>query len=254
MSDSIRADLTDRVVLLTGATGGLGRRAAQVLSDAGATVAAVARDSDALRAVEREVPRTVAFPADLADADAIKPLVDRIGHELGLIDVLINNAARVSDDGRGHIEPLGSIRDNVDINLIAPMLLAQGVFPAMKQRGRGVIINVSSIVAQVGMGRFQQTSYAATKGALTALTRAWAVQWAQFGIRSNAIAPGFIATSMNSAVIDDPSTARWVEDNAPLGRAGRPSDLDGALLFLASDQSEYVTGQTVVVDGGWTAR
>ena len=248
------ANLDGRVVLLTGSTGGLGRRAARALSDAGASVAAVARREDVLDRLAEEIPTLVAFPADLADLDSVAPLVAQVCDRLGRVDVLINNAAALSVNGRADTEPLTSMKANLDVNVVAPMLLAQAVFPGMKERGHGVIINVTSIVAEVGIDRFPQTSYAATKGALAVLTRAWAVQWARFGIRANALAPGFFATEMNANVVDDAATHAWVAENAPLGRVGAPPDVDGALLFLASDASAYVTGQTIVVDGGWTSR
>jgi NAD(P)-dependent dehydrogenase (short-subunit alcohol dehydrogenase family) len=123
----------------------------------------------------------------------------------------------------------------------------------MKERGAGSIVNVTSIVASVGIGRFPQAVYSASKGGLEAITREWAAQWGRHGVRVNSLAPGFIETEMTASIINDDNVQRWILRNTLLPRHGVAADFDGALLFLTSDASAYVTGQTVRVDGGWTA-
>jgi NAD(P)-dependent dehydrogenase (short-subunit alcohol dehydrogenase family) len=132
-------------------------------------------------------------------------------------------------------------------------MLAQSVFPGMRERGEGSIVNVTSMTASVGIGRFPQAVYAASKGGLEALTREWAAQWSRYGIRINNLAPGFIETEITTDVINVPKVQDWILRNSLLPRHGQPDDFDGALLLLASDAGRYITGQTILVDGGWTA-
>ena len=131
--------------------------------------------------------------------------------------------------------------------------MGQAVFPGMRDAGNGSIINITSMTASVGIGRFPQAVYAATKGGLEALTREWAAQWSRHGIRINSLAPGFIESELTSTVINVPKVQEWILRNTLLPRHGQPEDFDGALLLLASDAGRYITGQRIVVDGGWTA-
>jgi NAD(P)-dependent dehydrogenase (short-subunit alcohol dehydrogenase family) len=124
----------------------------------------------------------------------------------------------------------------------------------MLAAGSGSVVNVASILGLVASGQIPQASYAASKGAVVNLTRELAVQWARRGVRVNAIAPGWFLSEMTEEMFGDEASQRWIARNTPMGRSGTEDELDGALLFLASDASSYVTGQTVAVDGGWTAR
>jgi NAD(P)-dependent dehydrogenase (short-subunit alcohol dehydrogenase family) len=245
--------LDGRTVLLTGASVGLGRRFAEVLGSSGASIAAVARRQEALVELAARVPACTPFPFDLSAVERIPELVEEIESRLGPIDVLINNAGIIGDSCRAEEERLEDIRTLVEVNLIAPIMLAQAVFPSMRDRGYGNIVNVTSVVADLGIARFPQASYSATKGALKALTRAWAVQWWRYGIRVNALAPGLFENSMNGEMMRLERVQKWVDERLLVKRPGNPEDLDGAILFLASEASAYVTGQTIVVDGGWSA-
>ena len=252
MSESVFS-LAGKSVLLTGGTVGLGRRFAVTLAGAGARVAVVGRRSDLLEALAAEAPGCVAVPGDLATAQGVRAVAEAARDAVGDPDILINNAAYIAGGVRAEDETLEQIQTTLNVNLVAPILMAQAAFPAMRNRGAGNIINVTSIVAQVGIARFPQATYAASKGGLQAVTREWAAQWARYGIRVNALAPGFIETEMTSPVIHHEKVQDWILSNTLLPRHGRPEDFDGALLYLASDASAYVTGQTIVVDGGWTA-
>jgi NAD(P)-dependent dehydrogenase (short-subunit alcohol dehydrogenase family) len=245
--------LQGKTVLLTGASAGLGRSFAVTLAGAGATVAAVARSAAALRELEEQVPGCVAFPADLAQTERIPELAAAVADRVGPVDILVNNAGVMGPSVRAQDESLENMRATLDVNLIAPMMLANSVFPSMRDRGHGCIVNVTSIVAQAGMRKFPHAAYAASKGGLQSLTLAWAVQWGRFGIRVNALAPGFFESSSTGDVIGLESVQQWIGQNVVFGRAGRSPDITGALLFLASDASSYMTGQTLVIDGGWTA-
>ena len=245
--------LEGRTALLTGASAGIGRRFAEVLATAGATVGIVARRADRLEEIAADHPSCVPLPCDLSDAVAVRDLMDKVDRDLGDIDVLVNNAAWIAGGVKAEDETEEQIRTTLDINLVAPILMTQRVYPSMRRRGSGSIINVTSIVAHGGIGRFPQATYAATKGGLHALTREWAAQWSRHGIRVNAIAPGFIETEITDEVIQLENVHKWILQNTLIQRHGEPKDFDGALLFLASDASAYVTGQTIFVDGGWSA-
>jgi len=243
-----------KTVVMTGVSGGLGARMARVLHAAGARVGLVARRAEELERMAAEMTGCVALPADLADPQAVDGLWARAEHELGPIDVLVNNAAYIAGGARAEEETREQIARTLDVNLVSAIRLGQCAFAGMKQRGHGCIVNVSSIAAVVGIGRLPQATYAASKGGLLALTREWAAQWSRFGIRVNALVPGFFESEMTAEVLRSEKIDSWVKSNVFLGRAGVPSDFDGAILFLTSDASGYVTGQAVVVDGGWTAR
>jgi NAD(P)-dependent dehydrogenase (short-subunit alcohol dehydrogenase family) len=252
MGDNVFS-LTGKSVLLTGATAGLGRRFAVTLAGAGAQVAVVGRRPDLLSTLVAEAPGCVAVPGDLATPEGVHAVAEAARQAIGDPDILVNNAAYIAGGARAEDETLEQIQATLSVNLVAPILLAQAVFPAMRARGAGNIINVTSVVAQVGIARFPQATYAASKGGLQSITREWAAQWARHGIRVNAIAPGFLETEMTSGVIHHEKVQEWILRNTLLPRHGQPEDFDGVLLFLASDASSYVTGQTIVVDGGWTA-
>lgn len=246
--------LADRSILLTGATAGLGRRFAEVLSAAGARVGAIGRRADLLERMCAENPGCVPLPGDLSDIRSLPGLVAHAVAQLGPIDVLVNNAAHIAGGVRAEDETPEQIQKTLDVNLVAPIVLAQSVYPAMKDRGHGVILNVTSMAARVGIARFPQAVYAASKGGLESITREWAAQWSPHGIRVNALVPGFFESEMTGDVIHHPKIQEWILGNTIIPRHGQTSDFDGALLFLCSEASAYVTGQTVVVDGGWTAR
>jgi len=244
----------DRVALMTGATAGLGRRMAAVLHAGGAKVVLAGRREDRLAEVAAALPGSLPVPTDVADDDALQGLVARAVEEHGGVDILVNNAG-TAFAGRAREETREHIDATLAVNLTAAMRLAQLVYDSMVERGGGSIVNVSSIAGGVGIGgRLPQASYAASKGGLISLTRELAVQWARDGIRVNAVAPGFFSSEMTGALLAHEKISDFILRNSPLGRTGVPADFDGALLFLASDAGSFTTGQTLFVDGGWTAR
>ncbi|MFR9805327.1 SDR family NAD(P)-dependent oxidoreductase [Pseudonocardia sp. RS010] len=245
--------LEGRTVLLTGATAGLGRRFAETLAAAGATVGVVGRRPELCEEIAKENDGCVPLPFDLARTEELPGLVDTAVERLGPIDVLVNNAAYIAGGARAEDETPEQIAQTLAVNLVAPITLAQRIYPSMKERGAGVIVNVTSIVARAGIAWFPQATYAASKGGLEAITREWAAQWSPHGVRVNALVPGFFESEMTSEVIHKRRVQEWILSNTILPRHGQVSDFDGALLYLCSDASSYVTGQTLVVDGGWTA-
>ena len=236
-----------------GASSGLGARFARVLDAAGAGVALLARRLDRLRALAAELNHGLPLACDLSIAAEIDRAVDVAVEHFGRIDVLVNNAG-VVDVVPALDEPLEQFRGVLDVNLVAPFALAQRAAQAMVAGGNaGSIVNVASILGLVGVGQVPQAGYAASKGGIVNLTRELSAQWARQGIRVNAIAPGWFETEMTAEMFARQRGHDWVGRRTPMGRQGREGELDGALLFLASHASSYVTGQIVVVDGGWTA-
>ena len=243
--------LDGRVAVITGASSGLGERAARVLHAAGATVAVAARRVDRLEALAGELERATAYACDVADADDCAALVAGVLEHHGRLDVLINNAG-ISVAYPAETEPADEFRRIIDVNLHGAARLSQLAAATMLEHGAGVIVNLASIIGLVGLGQIPQASYAASKGALIGLTRELAAQWGRRGVRVNALAPGWFSTEMNTDLFAEESFLRWIRGRTPMGRAGKPHELDGAIAFLASDASSFMTGQVVVVDGGWT--
>jgi NAD(P)-dependent dehydrogenase (short-subunit alcohol dehydrogenase family) len=246
--------LEGRNAVVTGSSAGIGSRLARTLVLAGARVAGIARRRTELDGEAMSTGRLLSVAADLADPGQVKDAA-RACLELldGRVDILVNNAAWQAAGVRAEDETYEQIRYTIALNVEAPILLAQAFFPGMRDAGAGCIINISSITASVGIGRFPQASYAATKGGLEALTREWAAQWSRHGIRVNTLAPGVIETEFTATWIQEPAVQDWIVGNTLIPRHGKPEDLDGALLLLASDAGRYITGQRLVVDGGWTA-
>ena len=247
-----------KVAIVTGASSGLGARFARVLDAAGARVVLVARRKERLEQLASELQNeALAVTQDLSNLDEVGTVVDQALERYGRVDVLVNNAGMV-DVHPAEEEPLEEFRQVIDVNLVAPFALAQHAARAMLDRDDGdqggAIVNVASVLGLVGVGQIPQAGYAASKGGIVNLTRELAAQWSRKGIRVNAIAPGWFESEMTADMFSEEGKGReWVARRAPLNRHGREGELDGALLFLASDASSYVTGQVLAVDGGWTA-
>ncbi|NKY33566.1 SDR family oxidoreductase [Nocardia speluncae] len=245
-------ELSGRVAIVTGASSGLGAAVSRALAGLGARVAVVARRRDRLDALAGEIGG-LALSADLADPAAITEIVPHIAERLGPPEILINAAGNRFGTERAESEPLDDIRRTLDLNLIAPLLLAQQVFPHMRALGRGSIVNISSISGRVGVPGIPQASYAAGKAGLSGLTSELAVQWARHSIRVNTVAPGFFRSEITGSLYDSDRGAEYLRRNIPLPVEGTAEDMVGAVVWLAGDAGRYVTGQTIVVDGGWTA-
>jgi NAD(P)-dependent dehydrogenase (short-subunit alcohol dehydrogenase family) len=221
---------------------------------AGADVVAIARRRTELDDEAAGQGRLIAITADLSERDDVLRAAESSLEKFeGNIDILVNNAAYIAGGVKAENETYDDIRRTLAVNVEAPILLAQSFFPSMKATVNGSIVNITSISALGGNGKFPQAVYAATKGGLEAITREWATQWSRYGIRVNSLAPGFIETELTSTVIHKPKVQDWILQNTLLPRHGRPEDFDGALLLLVSDAGRYITGQHIVVDGGWTA-
>ncbi len=246
--------LDGKVVLITGTSSGLGARFAQVLHAAGATVVMAARRLDRVEALAATLPGSVALSCDVADMDDCKKLVATTIERCGRVDILVNNSGTVAL-AKPELEPMEDWRNVMAVNLDGAFHLSQLCAQDMIARGEGgVMVNIASILGIVSSGRLQQASYAASKGALVNLTRELACLWARNGIRVNALCPGFFDSELTQDLIDDEKGNSWLRKKTPMGRLGHEGELDGALLYLASPASSYVTGITLPVDGGWTAQ
>lgn len=243
-----------RVAMVTGASGGLGARFARVLADAGASVVLVARRADRLGQLAAGMDEALVAPADLADPDQRASAVAAALERFGRVDVLVNNAGISDGPQRAETEDPADFALAVEVNLTAAFHLSRLVAPGMIERRQGSIVNITSVHGLVASSPNRQAGYVASKSGLVGLTRELACQWATSGVRVNAIAPGYFATELTDEMIATASGREWIERNTPMRRVGVEDELDGALLFLASDASTYVTGQTIAVDGGWTAR
>lgn len=244
--------LDGRTAVVTGASSGLGARFVEVLHGAGANVVAAARRADRLAGVVEGLERAEAVVCDVAvDADLERLVASAVDH-FGAIDILVNNA------GMGAVVPAAEespaqLRGVIDVNLVAACRLSQIAGVRMIEQGHGVIVNISSMLGLVASGQIPQVGYVASKSGLNGATREFAVQWARKGIRVNAIAPGWFPSEMTEDMTtNEEGGLRWIRSRAPMGRPGGVEELDGALLFLASDASSYITGQVLAVDGGWT--
>jgi NAD(P)-dependent dehydrogenase (short-subunit alcohol dehydrogenase family) len=247
--------LEGKTAVVTGSSAGLGSRLARTLILAGARVAGIARRRTELDEEAMGTGRLLPVTADLAEAGQVNRAASACLELLGgRVDILVNNAGWAAAGVRAEDESYEEIRRTFAINLEAPILLAQAFFPGMRAAGGGAVINISSITASVGIGRYPQAAYAATKGGLESLAREWAAQWSRHGIRVNTLAPGVIETEFTATWIQEPAVRDWIVNNTLIPRHGQPEDLDGALLLLASDAGRYITGQRLIVDGGWTAR
>src|SRR5688500_18925113 len=246
--------LDGRVAIVTGASSGLGDRFTRVLHAAGATVMAAARRAERLEALAADLgERVIPVTCDVSiDADCERLVADAIAVN-GHLDILVNNAG-IGAPMAAEDEPIDGFRSIVDVNLSALFLLCQLAGRHMIERGHGVIVNLASVLGQVASAPIKQASYCASKGAVVNLTRELGVQWARKGVRVNALAPGWFASEMTELMFSDQSANDFMKRNCPMGREGHEHELDGALLFLCSDASAYMVGQTLTVDGGWVAR
>jgi NAD(P)-dependent dehydrogenase (short-subunit alcohol dehydrogenase family) len=249
--------LEGKVALVTGAGRGLGRAMALALAQAGPDLALVSRTEKELKEVSKEIKslspnrEVLRITVDLTASDEVPMVVDQVLSKLSRIDILVNNAGR---NIRGPAEHF-AIQDwdaVIDLNLRAAFRMSQAVGQVMIHQGYGKIINTASLSSFIGLPNM--VAYCASRGGITQMTKALAVEWAKYGVRVNAIVPGYFLTKQTEPFLQDPKKREWVLSNIPMGRLGdAEKDIGGVIVFLASAASDYITGQTLIVDGGWLA-
>lgn len=247
--------LTGKVVLITGAASGLGRTAAELFASEGArvVVADLVDGDDVISSIDDAGGEATYVRCDVTDTDSVAAAVDHARHEFGALHVLYNNAGvMLSDDDGPENTPLSTYERTMDINVKGVLLGCRHAIPLMLESGGGSIVNVASFVAHMGAAT-PQVAYTASKGAVLAMTREIAVIYARQGIRANALCPGPIMTPLLAKFLSDDAKRQRRLVHIPMGRFGEPHEIAQGALFLASDESSWMTGQSLVIDGGITA-
>ncbi|MBP1924802.1 gluconate 5-dehydrogenase [Sedimentibacter acidaminivorans] len=249
-------DLNGKVAVITGASSGLGIQFAKALANQGADICILARRMEKLNIVKNDIEslgvRCLALQCDVTKNDQIKASVKAIKDNFGKIDILVNNA------GVGVMNPAEDQTDEawqqvVDINLSSVYYFAREVGKIMIENNYGKIINVGSIHSKVAMSGLPISAYCATKGAVLMLSKELANEWAKYNITVNTIGPAYFPSEMTESVISDDGFMQVIKTYCPMGRPGRDGELDGAIVYFASDASSYTTGQYLAIDGGWTS-
>lgn len=245
-------DLTGKTALVTGGGRGIGRGIALGLAEAGANVAITSRTEEELKSVAAEIEalsrKAYYGVADVRNQQSIKTFVDEVVEKEGKIDILVNGAG--TNKRYSFLELSEEDWDFVmDVNLKSVFLTSQAVIPHMQKQKYGKIINIASLTSELGF--VNMPSYAASKGGVSQLTKVIAVEFANDGILCNAIGPGYFETEMTKALFKDEDRVNWMKSRTPLNRVGQIDELKGAAIYLASNASSFVTGQTIYVDGGW---
>ena len=246
-------NLDGTVAIVTGASAGLGDRMARVLHSVGATVVVTARRRVRLESLAADLgDRVTVVAADMAIAEDRERVVAEAIAAHGRIDILVNNAG-IAEVVAVEDESLELFQRVLEINTVAVWHMAKLCAPTMIAGGGGSIVNVASMLGHVGGTPVKQANYCASKGAVVNMTRELALQWARKGVRVNALCPGWFPSEMTEPMQEERSQ-EFIRANSPIPRMGEPQELDGALLLLAAPAGGFITGQSLIVDGGWTAR
>ena len=247
-------DLTGKIAMVTGSTRGLGEVEAVALAKAGADVAVCGRVESDLKRVSgaiKDLGRDSAgFFLEVTSKESIHEGVGKIFEHFGRVDILVNNT------GTNYRVPVLEYPEDkwdliINTNLKSYYMVAQAVVPQMIERGYGKVINISSIAGQVGI--INQLAYGSAKGGVNEMTRIMALEWAKKGVCVNAIAPNYFETEMVKQIMNDPERRKFIQDRTPMGRWGKLPEFEGITIFLASSASDFITGQIICIDGGWTA-
>ena len=251
--------LTGKHAVVTGGGSGIGFTIAETLAAAGATVTLVGRRAARLQeaadkivaGIQSKEKSVQIYPCDLSDIDGIDAHADKLTRAHGAVDILVNAAGWRTRQPAADITPK-IWRATIDVNLSAPFFLARALAPAMCERGWGRVLNIASLQSRLAFEN--GIAYGASKGGVAQLTRAMATEWSAHGVNANAIAPGFFPTEMTASLFGDDETATALAARTAIGRNGKLDDLKGAALFFCAPASDYLTGQILYVDGGFTAK
>ncbi|HEU5351513.1 MAG TPA: glucose 1-dehydrogenase [Terracidiphilus sp.] len=249
-----RMDLSGKIAVVTGGTSGIGRALSLGLAEAGADVVATARRSQQVNetaaAIEALGRKTLRIVSDVCDQTSLEALAQSVLDTFGKVDILINCAGRIKRTPT-LTQPIAEWAEIIDTNLTGTLRACQVFGKPMLDCGYGRIINIASLNSYVALN--EVAAYAASKAGVTSLTRSLAVEWSRKGVTVNAIAPGVFRTELNTALLDSTPRGQELLMRTPMGRFGKTEELIGAAVYLASDAASYITGQTLVVDGGFLA-
>jgi len=247
-------DLSEKTAIVTGAGRGIGYHIALSLAKYGANVVVCSRTASELEKIAEEIKQmgrqSLVYPLDITNIKEFGPLVDNVVEKFRHIDILVNNAGVNRQEWAENFT-----EENWDLimstNLKGLFFLSQAVGRVMIQQKKGKIINISSDAGTVGLPR--RAAYCASKGGVNLLTKNLAIEWAKYNINVNAVSPAFVETPLTAPMFKEQGFMDWIINNTPLGRVGQPNEVAGAVVFLASEIANYITGHVLLIDGGWTA-
>ena len=248
--------LNDKVAIVTGASSDIGRGIVKRFTKEGAKVIMIARNLDGLEKARKEIGNeeyTTSITCDLTDESQTQQAVSQIMDTYGKIDILVNNAGAINDPIHFHKMQDSEIKKLIDINLLGVFHMTKAVLAKMSEVKNGVIVNVGSISSERAIPRVHLAVYSSTKAAISMFTKSLAVEYARKNVRCNCVNPGIINSGMIKPYLDDPQARKVLEERLPLARIGEPVDVANAVLFLASDEANWITGTILNVDGGKTA-
>ena len=248
--------LKDKVSIVTGASSDIGKEIAKRFADEGSKVILIARDFEKLEKARKEIGNdemTASMSCDLTDESQVVQTIKQIIESYGKIDILVNNAGAINDPVHFHQMEDSEIKKLIDINLFGVFHMTKAVLAKMSDVKSGVIVNIGSISGERAIPRVHLAAYSSTKAAISMFTKAIAVEYARRHIRCNSVNPGIINSGMIKPYLDDPQARKVIEERIPLVRIGEPVDVANAVLFLASDEANWITGTVLNVDGGKTA-
>ena len=248
--------LKDKVAVITGASSEIGISIVKSFVDEGAKVVMLGRNLDSLEKARSSIKNkdaTVSMQCDIIDESQTLQTVEQIRKNYGAIDILVNNAGAINDPVHFHEMPDSEIKKLIDVNMYGVFKMTKAVLPGMRENKSGCIINIGSISSERAIPRVHLAVYSATKAALSMFTKAIAVEYARSNVRCNCVNPGIINSGMIKPYLDDPQARKILEDRLPLNRIGEPEDVANAVLYLASDDANWITGTILNVDGGKTA-
>lgn len=250
--------LSGKVAIVTGASGGIGETTANLFAKEGANVVMVARNPKNLNKIVSELKKNgksvAAVPADITDENEVQNVVEQTLRQFNRIDILINNAATISDPIPFHTTTDKAIHELIDTNMIGTFRMTRAVLPTMMEQKNGVIVNVASVAGMKAVERVPLAVYNSTKAGVIMFTKSIALEYGEYNVRVNCVCPGAVRSRFLQPYLDDEKARQVLNSMHPLGRIGEPDDVANAILYLASESSSWVTGAVLVVDGGVTTK